>query len=313
VKRLQEAIARAFEHFASLGDAMLAAAVLQTSVNAYRDAGLVEDSRRARVLMEEKIGQSRSEMKSFSTEIKIPREDMEAFLKTIVVDDFRGTFTRIAFSCLPNCGDLERQIQRSLKEAPLMAMMPQKIMADDHIAAKIGSVEDDPFGRLIRQATIGFGFDAIWLQAALSRAIETNALTLEHFVGWANRFELFDDLTFLIEGVTAWLEGDFIKAVHVLMPQIEQGLRAIVGKLGKPVTKPHAKVADVGVAVNMGDILYNPELTEALGPDLTLYFLALYADPRGINLRNQVAHGLIKPDQGTPRGLTHRDHRRGFL
>ncbi len=32
-------------------------------------------------------------------------------------------------------------------------------------------------------------------------------------------------------------------------------------------------------------------------PDLTLYFLALYVDPHGKNLRNQVAHGLIKPGE----------------
>jgi lysyl-tRNA synthetase class 1 len=46
----------------------------------------------------------------------------------------------------------------------------------------------------------------------------------------------------------------------------------------------------------MGDILYSEELTKILGPDITLYFLGLYADPRGMNLRNRVAHGLIKPD-----------------
>ena len=49
----------------------------------------------------------------------------------------------------------------------------------------------------------------------------------------------------------------------------------------------------------MGDILNSTELAEALGPDLTLYFLALFADPRGINLRNELAHGLIKPGQIT--------------
>jgi hypothetical protein len=37
---------------------MLASAVLQTSVNAYRDAGLSEDSKRARIPMQEKIGQA---------------------------------------------------------------------------------------------------------------------------------------------------------------------------------------------------------------------------------------------------------------
>jgi lysyl-tRNA synthetase class 1 len=169
-------------------------------------------------------------------------------------------------------------------------------MADDHVAAKVGSVEDDPLGRLLQQARMNFDFSGIWLQVALQRTIETHRVTPEHLVWWANRLGLFDDLTFLIEGVRAWCEGDLVKAVHVLVPQMEHGLRSIAAKLGKPVTKPHSAIADVGVTIGMGDILYSEELTHALGPDLTLYFLALYADPRGMNLRNRVAHGLIKPE-----------------
>src|ERR1019366_1986867 len=42
VRRLHTTVARAFEHFASLGDAMIASAVLQTAVNAYRNAGMPE-------------------------------------------------------------------------------------------------------------------------------------------------------------------------------------------------------------------------------------------------------------------------------
>jgi lysyl-tRNA synthetase class 1 len=142
-----------------------------------------------------------------------------------------------------------------------------------------------------------FAFEGIWLQQALHRAIEAHKATPEHFVAWANRLGLFDDVTFLIEGVTAWYEGDLVKAVHVLVPQMERGLRNIVGTLDKPVTKQHPTVPGVSVAIGMGDILYSGELVEALGPDLTLYFLTLYADPRGMNLRNRIAHGLIEPDK----------------
>jgi lysyl-tRNA synthetase class 1 len=103
----------------------------------------------------------------------------------------------------------------------------------------------------------------------------------------------------VLEGVEAWYGGDLVKAVHVLVPQAESGLRGIVGQLGRPTTKAHPTVAGASVALTIGDILYSEDLAEALGPDLTLYFLALYADPRGINLRNQVAHGLIKPAEVT--------------
>ena len=47
----------------------------------------------------------------------------------------------------------------------------------------------------------------------------------------------------------------------------------------------------------MGD--YSEELSLALGPDLSLYFLALYADSRGMNLRNRVAHGQLESVTGS--------------
>jgi len=295
VKRLHTAVGKAFEHFAGLGDAMLASAVLQTAVNAYRDAGLLEESKRVRVLMEKKIEQARDLVKPIETEIRISKDDMEAFLKAVIGSDIGSTFVRLAAEFLPSRSQLEEQVRKTLEEAPLLAHIPHTIMADNHVAAKVGSVEDDPFGRIIHQCLMSFGLSAIWLHESFDRAIETHDIIPGHIVGWANRLDLFDDLTFLIEGIEAWYHGDYVKVVHVLVPQVEHGLRSIAGKLGHPVTKPHATVTGVSVAIGMGDILYKPELSEALGPDLSLYFLALYADPRGINLRNEFAHGLLKP------------------
>src|SRR6516162_5595758 len=294
VKRLHEAVARAFEHFAGLGNAMLASAVLQTAVNAYRDAGLTEESKRARIQMQEKIGQARENIGTIESEIRILREDMEEFLKAIAACDLGSTFVRIAANFLPKRHLLEEAVQKSMEHTPLMALMPHMIIAGDHVAAKVGSVPDDPLGRLVEQTRMDLGFSGIWLQGALQQTIDTHEATPEHFVSWANRLGLFDDLTFLLEGVRAWFASDLIKAVHVLVPQVEKGLRNITAQLGKPVTKSHPSIAGVSVTINMGDILYSKELAELLGPDLTLYFLALYADPRGMNLRNCVAHGQLE-------------------
>lgn len=296
VKRLHESIAHAFEHFASLGDPLLASAVLQTAVNAFRAAGLPEESKRTRILMQEKIGQAKNHMAAVETEIKIPREDMEKFIAGVVVGDLGRTFATIAAEFLPNRRGLEELIRKSAEESPLQAHMPLTITGEDHVVAKVGSVEEDLFGRVILQTETTFQLSTIWLREVLSRTIEAHSAVPEHFVTWANRSGIFDDMTFLIEGVRAWYDGDLVKTTHVLVPQMERGLRGIAAKLGKPVTKAHPTVAGAGVAIGMGDILYSEELTQALGPDLTLYFLALYADPRGLNLRNRVAHGLIKPE-----------------
>jgi Domain of unknown function (DUF4209) len=296
-RRLSEVIARAFEHFASLGDAMLASAVLQTAVNAYRDAGMREDRQRVRVAMEEKIAQSRDEIKPVITEGRISKDDMDKFLQSVVLADLGNTFARIASEFLQIRSEMEKQVGAMMEQAPLMATITHSIMADNHVAAKVGSVTDDPFGRLIQHAAQSMAFDDIWRIRALHRAIENHGIRPGHFVSWAARTALFDDLTLLMEGVTAWYDHDFVKAVHVLVPQVEVGLRGIASKLGRPTTKPHSTVAGVNVAIGMGDILYSKEISENLGADLTLHFLTLYADPRGFNLRNDIAHGLLRADR----------------
>jgi lysyl-tRNA synthetase class 1 len=297
VKRLHLAIATSFEHFASLGNAMVASGALQTAVNAYRSAGRADDSRRVRVLMEEKIARSREELKPMAFERTITREDMEQFLAQVVTKDAGTTLALIASGFVDRRIAVEKAVSELMAQAPLMATITQTIMADRHVAATVGSVTQDPFGRLIQNASQRMGLNDVWLVNALSRAIEVHNLTPQHLASWAARTNLYDDLTLLIEGINAWFEQDFVKAVHVLVPQVEAGLRSIVGKLGRPVTKAHPKIAGVGVAVNMGDILYSTDITEALGPDITLYFLTLYADPRGYNLRNEIAHGLLRADR----------------
>ena len=298
-KRLSAMVARTFEHFASLGGAMVSSAALQTAVNAYRDAGMREESQRARVAMEEKIALSREEMKPITIERTIPKETVDQFLETVIVGNLGTTFARIASEFLQGRQGLEQQIKQMEESSPLAAHIPRSIVGEKHVAAKVGSVSDDPFGHLIHQAARMVGLSDFWLFHALDRAIEVHQITPLHFATWAGRTKLFDDLTLIMEGVTAWYDQDFVKAVHVLVPQIEVGLRAIVSQMGKPVTRPHPAVEGVSVAIGMGDMLYSKDITEGLGDDLTIHFLALYADPRGFNLRNDLAHGLLGADRMT--------------
>jgi lysyl-tRNA synthetase class 1 len=178
-----------------------------------------------------------------------------------------------------------------------MAHVPQMIMADNRVAAKIGSVQGDLFGRIVHEATTEFQIVRPWLAQAFHRLLEKHGVVREHFAGWANRHELFDDMSLLVEGIYAWERNDQVKAAHVLIPQIERALRKIADGLGVPVTRAHPKVAGTSVAIGMGEILYNDKVAEALGPDTTLHFQALYVDPRGMNLRNEIAHGLIDARQ----------------
>jgi lysyl-tRNA synthetase class 1 len=309
--RLHRIVANTFEHVATLGDAMLASAMLQTSMDAYKAAGDRDDAERVRRMMAVKVRESHDQMATFSHEIVITAEDRDKFLAAIVVASGPETLIHVAIEFLLRRARIEKAIQEQRESAPLLAMISQTIMGDDHVVATVGSIEDDPHGRLLRQALWQVNFWTNWLSWALKHAIEVHKLTAQHFVAWANRGALFGDGQLLRQGIEAWLAGDHTKAVHVLLPQIEAALRGLIGRQGHATTKPHPVFKTAQVAIGMGDIIYNKAAIAslgALGDDVALHFAAIYADPRGMNLRNKFAHGLMPADamhEGTTLWIVH--------
>jgi hypothetical protein len=218
IQRLHRAVGESFEHFAGNADPMLAAALLQTATDEYREAGLKEERDRTRILMQQKIGAAGENLQSVEHRIEISKDDMERFLDLVVVDDLVTSFVRITREFLLKRAELEQRVQKTLKDAPLMAHITQMIMADNHVAAKIGSVGEDSFGRLFHEAKFAFQFVMPWLAQTFRRLFEKHSTVPEHFAGWANRHGLFDDMSLLVEGIRAWERNDQVKAARVMIP-----------------------------------------------------------------------------------------------
>ncbi|MBU2808893.1 MULTISPECIES: DUF4209 domain-containing protein [Acidithiobacillus] len=302
VKRVWTVIAQAMEHNASIqSGAMLAAHFFQDSVEAYAQAGLREDAERIRIRLQGKIRESIGEMKRIVTPIVITQEDAEAMFSKVVVPDPAETFNNIAAAFLLKKNDIEKQASDMLSAAPLASRIPNTIFAQDHVAGRVGSVEEDLHGRTVMMANIAFTALTPQLAMVMTKAIEQHGFIPEHFAAWINRFGVFgeDHLGLLIVGLQAWFDNDYIKALHVLIPQIEYALRVIVDKAGKPTTKPHGPDSGVSVTINMSDILFNEVISDLwpFGADLRFYLTTLYIDPRGKNLRNRIAHGLLRYDE----------------
>lgn len=312
-KRIQHTMGQAYEAHALQGDAAFAAAWLQNSVKAYQDAGMGEEAARVRVLMEAKIAESHSLMARFETRQHMSEPDYQAFINLILDDSSWVTLANIVNRFLPSFEHVQTSMQDLARHAPLMARISHTIMAPNHVAGRIGSIDDDLPGRTLAHHVQVLQIEEQFLKWAMDAAFKSHAYEVAHFVNISNKTGLFDagGTELLADGFAAWLAGDYRKAVHILIPQIECALRGMVGAMGKPVTKPYKPVPGVSVAIGMGDILYEPDIIEGLGErgkDLQLHLQALYADPRGYNLRNQCAHGLLNPQamhEGTVLWMVH--------
>jgi hypothetical protein len=95
-------------------------------------------------------------------------------------------------------------------------------------------------------------------------------------------------------GLYAGMTGDFLVAVHLLIPQIENSIREILEQSGVTVSK----VDEQGIQNerDLNDILYEPVLKEILGEDIVFDLQGLLIERHGSNFRNRLAHGLVSDD-----------------
>jgi hypothetical protein len=205
-----------------------------------------------------------------------------------------------------------KSAERTLREHPLLAALPATHIARDGrvIAKRPGGIGDagseeyeaNVWAQMIRDYSI---YISLTVQGQILPALEI--LNLEHhfkeidFVSIAlrspivplGREHLFGKALFV------GIERDFSAALHLLIPQVENMVRFHLKASGRRTTT----LSQAGIQHELGlsglmDLLI---VDEILGEDLAFEFRALFCDPLGPNLRNEVAHGLL--DDGSSQSI----------
>jgi hypothetical protein len=181
-------------------------------------------------------------------------------------------------------------------ESPLFAHIPFVITGRDGLTnAKIGSAKDDLEGRVVHRAAQVISQQGPWLNLVWRKLQAKHGADLEKLLEWLSASPCFpqERLPFIREGLSAWLAGDAVKAVHVLVPQVESSLRDLLAGLGGAVTKPNRHGGSQKISLR--EVLEDEKFAKV--PDaIRFYFQALYLDSRGMNVRNELAHGVLSFD-----------------
>lgn len=298
VKRAALAVSEAFEKIAAGGSRMQAMAWLQTALEFARRAGDEDRYNRLRVEREAAIRDSGSEMATFSHTQTIKKSEVEDFVN-ILIDDksWQQSLFNIAAEFIIPKQELRHRATEGAEKHPLMSMIPMSLIADDHVAAQVGGDDDD--GALFRYADYSRQSSRIFLSKALDTAVERHKLSPEEVAAFVQRMELFSNFPLIIAGIKAWIEGDYVKCLFVLVPQIEDAFRNLARALGEPVTKDKRGQKGWEVSANLGDLLSMEKVKADVGEDIHFWIRAIFADARGMNLRNLVAHGLASREAAT--------------
>ena len=94
-----------------------------------------------------------------------------------------------------------------------------------------------------------------------------------------------------LKGLVAGFNYDYITALSILMPQIENAIRELAHHCGAVVYK--TKDNGVEECLSLDSILKLPELESRLDPTLLFNLKVFYTSDYGFGMRNTVVHGLV--------------------
>jgi hypothetical protein len=135
-------------------------------------------------------------------------------------------------------------------------------------------------------------FEVPWLREAMATGLERPAFTtadLQDFVAASPVFPARRS-PMMERGLEAYIGGDSMTAIHLLVPQVEHAVRELATLVGAPI---YAQRRGGGLhARTLDDLLRDELVGQALGENVITYLRILLTDARGWNVRNSVCHGL---------------------
>lgn len=293
-RRVVKRAGAAFEEVAKQASGITAISWLEDLIPRYRNAGLVEDAARVERAIRDRAEQARGEMKRISLPVEVPKEELDKWAAAIVGSNLQEALNLIAWHFTAREERMQRTVLDMAERTPLWSMMTVTISGTDGFTeATINSVQDDLEGRTVQHAADSFSCNAPFLSFALDHAKQKYGLDLDAIVAHISGAPFFAPAreALLREGLAAWLAQDAVKAIHVLVPQVEAACRDLLAALGAPVMK-HDPMTGGFEVIGLGGVLNHPAFRRGVPKDIRFHLKALYSDPRGINLRNHLAHGI---------------------
>jgi len=312
---VKEAVARSASESPSH---MVAASFYENAVQTYRTVPRTErsahrvDERIAelRTQLNESGEKSLDEMGAFST----PGFDI-----TELVENARKSVTGlsvhealVAFANLhrgANAEGLRKSAQERMRKHPLASLFATTVMSrEGRVIAKrpalsLGGEPKESDDMAIRAEMVrDYGILVnIVVQGDIWPALEV--LLLEHRLREGDFIDLARNSPIVPKGradlvgkaLFAGYERDFVTALHLLTPQIENLVRVHLKQAGAKTT--NLDKDGIENENGMSTLVDMPEVEQVFGKDLTFELRSLFCDAFGPNLRNEVAHGLLDADE----------------
>lgn len=229
-------------------------------------------------------------------------------------DNFKGKNKSEALKQLLFCAnfvnvkDVEETSIAQIKSSPLLSLCTHVMYAKDGRVVHQSSGID--FNENLNKTNSSVWETMIWqytfqitLTAQTVLLTALNLLNNDHHITYFDVKEIVKDSNIIsearqeifIKGLLAGLSYDFITAVHLLVPQIENLVREQLQI--RDVKTVTIDQNGLEIEVGLSTLVEKQEFTTIFGDDIAFEIRALLCESTGPNLRNNIAHGLLDYNQ----------------
>ncbi len=195
---------------------------------------------------------------------------------------------------------IRKQVEENRKKYVFSSLMPNKLFSSSGLSVGVQASQGE-------EAILAdmFQYASYNYEIVVKGLIEParNIILMEHPTRVFEIYELLMNHPFIPQnrefivarGIHAGLNGDFLTAIHFLIPQIEESIRYILIRSG--IAPSSFKADGTQDEHNLNQFLrepkYTEKLNEVLGEDFIFDLRCSLIERFGANLRNSMAHGLI--------------------
>jgi len=282
----------------------IAARHMQSAIEALRKIPGTEDRQRElHIQMLELQANSRDELGSISQELDLTPHVEKAILAVKDKSFQEALFTLCLLGSSPRIQGLREVVERMASEHPLLFWISMNVLnergrvvgrRDSMFSGTPEEIEAAKIAEMHRWAH--YEQDALGIVVNGARL----HLLLEHTAGLRDFLELTTNNPFVppgrewifARGYQAGFQGDFLVAVHLLVPQVESSLRYLLNRQG--IITSSLTSEGIQEEFDLNVLLEMPELKQILGDDLLFDLQGTLISRFGSNFRNLMTHGLLE-------------------
>lgn len=278
---------------------MVKAHFLELAMRHYANIGEREKINEMKILIKQAYEQyeQSDEMATISVPLEIPSDVIDSIVSRYISSDIQSALDNLAYSnqFIPKVNEIENQVTNSEEAFPLQSLISKSIISDGKKIDHTLTEEDSKNINFVSNYMLSLNLNLeILIKTIFEKLVSEFHLNVDDIMEKFNRWGWLDDRNrpFVENGIRKFFEDDYIGSIHILVPQFESTLRRFFANIGFPTTSIKKGTAQHEETFN--EFLNREDIKISLGENVHKLIQIVMVEQSGLNLRNEIAHGLIK-------------------